>query len=96
MYHGAQQRDLAWGQVGAPEENQGDPHFWDRGFFVAVDHPDLDDPLFYPGAPYQGDELGWRISRPAPRLGEHNREVYQGELGLSAEDLVTLAESGAI
>ena len=96
MYHGAQQRDLAWGQVRAPEENLHDPHFWDRGFFVAVDHPELDRPLFYPGAPYYGADLGWRISRPAPRLGEHNVEVYQGELGLSAQDLTALGESGSI
>ena len=96
MYHGAQQRDLAWGPVRAPEENLRDPHFWDRGFFVSVDHPDLGRPLIYPGSPYQGDELGWRIARPAPRLGEHNEEIYQGEMGLSADEVVGLAESAAI
>ncbi|HEX2172334.1 MAG TPA: CoA transferase [Dehalococcoidia bacterium] len=96
LYHGAQQRDLAWGPVRAPEENLRDPHFWDRGFFVAVDHPGRDKPLVYPGAPYHGDDLGWRIARAAPSLGEHNEEIYRGELGLPAGDLVALAESGVI
>lgn len=96
IYHGAQQRDLAWGQVRAPEENLRDPHLWDRGFFVEVEHPDLNRTLLYPGSPYHGDDLGWRISRPAPRLGEHNGEIYQGELGFSPAELTALAESGSI
>lgn len=93
LYHEAQQRDLAWGQVRAPEENLHDPHFWDRGFFVPLQHSELPEPVYYPGSPYHGDDLGWRIARPAPALGEHNREIYCGELGLSAQDLVDLTES---
>ena len=36
------------------------------------------------------------ITRRAPMLGEHNYEVYHGELGLDATQLVALAGSGAI
>jgi len=39
--------------------------------------------------------MPWRNARP-PRLGEHNLAVYQGELGLSRQDLAALKAAGAI
>jgi crotonobetainyl-CoA:carnitine CoA-transferase CaiB-like acyl-CoA transferase len=30
------------------------------------------------------------IYRPAPLLGQHNKEIYMDELGMSSEDLVVL------
>ena len=35
-------------------------------------------------------------ARPAPKLGEHNREVLQGMLGLSDEELARLEEQKVI
>jgi hypothetical protein len=32
----------------------------------------------------------------APRLGEHNREIYCGKLGYTPEELVKLNETGVI
>jgi len=29
-----------------------------------------------PGAPYQLSATPWRVQRPAPRLGEHDVEVW--------------------
>jgi crotonobetainyl-CoA:carnitine CoA-transferase CaiB-like acyl-CoA transferase len=37
-----------------------------------------------------------RIRRRAPLIGEHNREVYNGQLGLSAEEVDRLQRSGVI
>jgi crotonobetainyl-CoA:carnitine CoA-transferase CaiB-like acyl-CoA transferase len=34
--------------------------------------------------------------RAAPRLGEHNVEVYVDELGLSLDDLGVLSASGVV
>ena len=45
-----------------------------RGFFVEVEHPKAGR-LIHPGAPYKLADGGWRIARPAPLLGEHNKEV---------------------
>jgi crotonobetainyl-CoA:carnitine CoA-transferase CaiB-like acyl-CoA transferase len=45
-----------------------------RGFFVEVDHP-RSEALRLPGPPYRLHDPWWRIRRPAPRLGEHNREM---------------------
>jgi len=37
-----------------------------------------------------------RIARTAPLIGEHNKEVYCGDLGMSNDDLVALRSSGVI
>lgn len=72
---GAQSRGLACGIVYAPEEVLSDPHFVARGFPVAVRHDDLGRDVVYPGAPFHLPRSPWRISRPAPRLGEHDDEI---------------------
>jgi crotonobetainyl-CoA:carnitine CoA-transferase CaiB-like acyl-CoA transferase len=73
-----------------------DPHLQDRGFFVDVEHPELGRTFMYPGAPAIYSKAPWRISRRAPLIGEHNTEIFCGELGVSREELAVLAESGVI
>jgi crotonobetainyl-CoA:carnitine CoA-transferase CaiB-like acyl-CoA transferase len=72
------------------------PHLQARGFFVDVEHEELGATVTYPGPPYRMPESPWRISRRAPRIGEHNREVYQGWLGMSDEELAELQRTGVI
>jgi crotonobetainyl-CoA:carnitine CoA-transferase CaiB-like acyl-CoA transferase len=81
--------------VNTPEEVMGDPHFRARSFFVEVPHPDAGH-VTQPGAPFRMSATPWRIRRCAPRLGEHNEEVYAGILGLSREELVVLREQRVI
>ena len=38
----------------------------------------------------------WAVNSPAPTLGQHNREVYCDELGLSADELARLAAEGVV
>lgn len=61
-----------------------------RGFWEKVEHPELGETITYPGAPVKVQEAPWRIWRRAPLIGEHNDEVYAGELGLSREQLAIL------
>lgn len=65
-----------------------------RGFFATVAHPVAGDVL-QPGAPVCMDATPWRIA-PAPLLGEHNDDVYRGELGLSRRDLALLCAAGVV
>ena len=53
-------------------------------------------PLSYPGTPYRLGESQESPAAPAPWLGQHNEEVYTGELGFSHEQLVALYQTGII
>ena len=72
------------------------PQLATRGFFKQVEHPELGDSITYPGSPVQISESPYRIRRRAPRIGEHNEEIYGGELGLSKEEMVLLKTRGVI
>jgi crotonobetainyl-CoA:carnitine CoA-transferase CaiB-like acyl-CoA transferase len=73
----------------------GSPHLTAREFFVEVEHPDAGR-WPYPGAPYRFAATPWRIRRRAPRLGEHDDEVYGEWLGRSGGELDTLRRAGVI
>jgi crotonobetainyl-CoA:carnitine CoA-transferase CaiB-like acyl-CoA transferase len=77
FFCGAQRAGLAVGVIFSPEEAYEDPHFKARGFQVEVHHPELGRSFRYPGAPYALQKGAWRISRRAPRLGEHTEEVLR-------------------
>jgi formyl-CoA transferase len=67
-----------------------------RDFWVEVEHPELGDTIAYPGAPVKASEAPWRVWRRAPLIGEHNEEIYHGELGLPKEELSLLKARGVI
>jgi len=73
-----------------------DPHLKERGFWEALEHPELGGQTLYPNLPFVlSEELEKRKTR-APLIGEHNEEIYRGELGISREEMVTLKELGAV
>lgn len=73
------------------------PHFQARGFWEqTIEHAELDDAFVYPGSPVDSEDRFWKVSRRAPLIGEHNEEIYVGELGLSKEQLATLKAAGII
>ena len=41
-----------------------------------MEHPELDAIIRYPGAFVQATETSASVSRRAPHIGEHNREIY--------------------
>jgi crotonobetainyl-CoA:carnitine CoA-transferase CaiB-like acyl-CoA transferase len=96
VYHAAQERGFTWGAVRAPEALLDDAHLHDRDFWKQVNHPELGRSFIYPGeaAIYNGSP--WRISRRAPLIGEHNTEIFCGELGLARGELSVLAENNVI
>ena len=57
-----------------------DPQNVHRKFFREVSHP-VAGKVTLPGAPFVFSEAPWSVGRPAPRLGEHNDEVFR-EAGL--------------
>jgi crotonobetainyl-CoA:carnitine CoA-transferase CaiB-like acyl-CoA transferase len=61
-----------------------------RGYWVKVEHPELGEAITYPGASVKASAAPWRIYRRAPLIGEHNEEIYIGELGFTREQLTAL------
>jgi CoA:oxalate CoA-transferase len=83
------------GPVNTMKDVVEDPHLRHRGYFVTVERDDTG-PLTYPGAPYRFSQTPWAIRRPAPRLGQHNEEIYGGRLGVSRAELLLLGRTGTI
>ena len=92
----AQELDFQWGIINAPEDVLADPHFQARGFPTEVEHPELGESFVYAGAPYKLPESPWSIQRRAPLLGEHNEEIYVGEMGMSQDEVASLKADGTI
>ncbi len=76
FFEGCQSAGLAVGVINSPEEALEDPHFIAHGMKVPVRHEELDETVIYPGAPFVLPAAPWRISRPAPKVGEHNEEIF--------------------
>jgi len=76
FFVGFQRRGIAVGVIYSPEEAFEDEHVRARGFQTEVVHEDLGRTFRYPGAPYQLPASPWRISRRAPKLGEHDAEIF--------------------
>ena len=71
------------------------PQLKARRFFQDVDHPQAGQ-LTYPVRPYQFSGLGEDGPKPAPLLGQHNEEIFCGELGLPPSDLAGLQRAGVV
>lgn len=71
-----------------------DPHFTYRGVFVTTELPN-GRTVKVPSRPYIFSETPWLAARGAPRLGEHNAEVY-AELGLGIAEQQGLRAAGVI
>jgi len=89
LYEEGQKHHVPVSTVSTPEDFVKSPQTQARSFFVEADHPEVGN-IAYPGAPYKLSETPWTIRRPAPRLGEHNIEIYTGELGISKDELAVL------
>jgi CoA:oxalate CoA-transferase len=66
-----------------------------RGFFADVTHPILGR-LKMPTSASRFAESPWRFERPAPLLGESNKEIYCERLGYKKEELEILKTEGVI
>lgn len=73
-----------------------DDQLKERGFWNTLEQPGFDQPVSYPGPFAQFSEGSCGVWRRPPLIGEHNSEIYSGELGLTAQQLVMLAEAGVI
>lgn len=92
----AQAQRIAFCPVNSVAEVAADTQLAARNFFTPVEHEELNDALIYPGRPYKLHGAKLRPLKRAPRIGEHNQEIYTGELGLSPEEIALLRGAGVI
>lgn len=72
------------------------PQVVSRGILGAMEVPGLSENVVFPVKPYLSSAFSPGPTTRPPLIGEHNEEVYCGELGFSKEDLARLMEAGAI
>tara|TARA_Y100000780_G_scaffold50472_1_gene42372 strand:- start:801 stop:1808 length:1008 start_codon:yes stop_codon:yes gene_type:complete len=76
-FHHAQEWRFPFSPVNTMEDISGSLQLEDRGYFIEFPHPAVGT-LRYPGAPFRMSETPRRQAMPAPTLGQHNEEVFQG------------------
>ena len=96
LYQQALSREILLAPVNDPREVSRSFELEGRGFWETVEHPELGEDLTYCGPFAKLSETPMSIKRRAPLIGEHNEEVYQGELGLSKAEIIILKETGTI
>jgi len=92
LYREAQKRRIPFAPVNTMSALYNSEHLAERKFFVDLDQPGVG-PIRLPGAPTKYGTTPWSLRRPAPRLGQHEEEVYCGELGLTPERLNQLRQA---
>jgi len=96
IYEKAREKGMIIYPVSTTKDLAENAQLKDRNFYVKVEHPELGETITYAGSPYKMTVAPWRISRRAPLIGEHNREIYEGELGLSKDEMRQLKEARVI
>ncbi|MFH1179818.1 MAG: CoA transferase [Candidatus Bathyarchaeota archaeon] len=88
-------RGFPIGPVYEAQEAMEDPHSVDRGMWAWVDHKAAGKHRI-PNFPVVFSETPGEVTRAAPMLGQHTREVLKEKLGKTDEELNALEKQGAI
>ena len=70
-----------------------DPHFAAAGFITGVEHPEAGR-NWMPGRPWRFSAAPSEPIRPAPCVGQHSREVFAQELGMTDAEYAELLAAG--
>ena len=73
-----------------------DPHLRARGYYTDVTHPEAGTHAWGPTCAARLSRTPANIERPAPCLGQHNREILQGWAGYTESEIDALREAGVI
>ncbi len=95
----AQDLGHLWAPLRKPHENALDPHWWERGSFATVSHPEHEidgtpAEFIYTSSKWVASETTWRVGPRAPLLGEHNDAILSNlELTPAARPPVPVSHS---
>jgi crotonobetainyl-CoA:carnitine CoA-transferase CaiB-like acyl-CoA transferase len=96
LFSAALERGLLIAPITTMNEVLESPQLQSRQYWQVLEHPELGRSFPYPGpfARFSAAPIVYR--RRPPLVGEHNRELYVNELGLSEERFSDLAHRGII
>ncbi|MBF6559082.1 MAG: CoA transferase [Candidatus Binataceae bacterium] len=90
-----QRAGVAAGPVLDSVELHDDPHLWEWGYWWKMDHHEVGERIL-PGMPVRMSGVPQLNMSHAPDLGQHNREVFGGLLGLADAEINLLIEQKVI
>jgi crotonobetainyl-CoA:carnitine CoA-transferase CaiB-like acyl-CoA transferase len=96
LLQGALDRGLIMAPIAKIDEVVNSPQLAARHYWCELEHPELDQKFRYPGPFVKFSETPLSYRRRPPLIGEHNREVYVEELGMSEDELAALQKKGVI
>ena len=95
LYEGALARRILLAPCNDAHEVLAHPQLRHRELFTTIEYPEFGASIEHPAFFARGSGAPVGVRRRAPRIGEHNGEVY-GALGLEREELTKLAAEGVI
>ncbi len=87
LYEGAVKRGIMLAPISTIEDICNNRQLREREFWIDVKHKELDDPIRYPGRWALLSETPLNRWDRAPLIGEHNKEIYIGELKMSSAEI---------
>jgi benzylsuccinate CoA-transferase BbsE subunit len=96
LFQGAVERRIILYPVSDSRDIAEDEHLEARDFWQHVQHPELGTKLPYLGGFVKSPGVGLGIRRRAPLIGEHNGEIYKGELNISDEEMLIMKQNNII
>jgi crotonobetainyl-CoA:carnitine CoA-transferase CaiB-like acyl-CoA transferase len=96
FFQGVVQRNMLGYPVATVQDIWTDPQLEARDFWQQIEPPWRDGRVKFPGSFALFGGLRPPIRRGAPGIGEHNLEIYGGELGLSNDELQALRGAGVV
>jgi crotonobetainyl-CoA:carnitine CoA-transferase CaiB-like acyl-CoA transferase len=94
LYRAAQQNRIPFAPINTMRNLYESEHLRERGFFTRIDQPGVG-AMTMPGMPSRYGATQWALRHPAPRLGQHNEEVF-GEAGVAKDRIAALRQAGII
>jgi crotonobetainyl-CoA:carnitine CoA-transferase CaiB-like acyl-CoA transferase len=96
LYEGALKRGIMLAPVSTIKDICHNRQLQERGFWVQVQHAELANTIQYPGPWARLTETPLDRWERAPRIGEHNAQIYLGELKMSPAEVEHLTRLGVI
>jgi crotonobetainyl-CoA:carnitine CoA-transferase CaiB-like acyl-CoA transferase len=96
LFDGAVQRRILLFPVATARDIMHNAQLQARGYFRQVSHADLATTITYPGPFVRASATPIELRRLAPKVGEHNAEIYLNDLDLTPEELERLREAGVL